>query len=100
MIHEPLRWADLGGPGRQPGRGQPRRRVTVDPGALPWLLLAGAGTAGAHGDRLAATTFIQRIDTVGGLAPDPAGCTAATAGARQEVPYTADYVLWKAAGGA
>ena len=73
--------------------------VTVDSTAIPWLLLAAASTSdGFDGDRLTGTTFIQRIATEGGLAPAAAGCDAATAGTRQEVEYTADYVFWKATG--
>jgi hypothetical protein len=70
--------------------------LTVDASAIPWLLLAAASTStGADGDRLAGTTFIQRIATTGGLAPAAAGCNAETAGATAEVPYTADYYFWK-----
>ena len=71
-------------------------RVTVDAAAIPWLLLAAASTAaGADGDRLVHTTYIQRIATAGGLAPAPAECNADTAGTTAEVPYTADYYFWK-----
>jgi hypothetical protein len=70
--------------------------VTVDPTAIPWLLLEStSATAGPDGDRLAGTTFIQRVATTGGLAPDASTCTADSAGAEAEVPYTADYVFWK-----
>jgi hypothetical protein len=41
------------------------------------------------------TTFIQRLDTVGGLQPPAADCNAATAGTVVESPYTAEYVFWK-----
>jgi hypothetical protein len=70
--------------------------VTVDPTAIPWLLLSAQSTAGPDGDRLAGTKFIQRINTAGGLAPPASDCNAGTAGTTQEVPYTADYVFWKA----
>jgi len=71
--------------------------VTVDPDAIPWLLIAPtSATAGPDGDRLAHTTYIQRIATTGGLPPAPADCNADTAGDPAEVPYTADYVFWKA----
>jgi hypothetical protein len=50
-------------------------------------------------DRLAGTTFIQRIATTGGLAPAAADCNAATAGTEVEVPYTADYSFWNAMSG-
>ena len=80
--------------------GRVEDRVTVDPTAIPWLRLAAASTAaGADGDRLVATKYIQRISTTGGFAPAPADCNADTAGTTQEVPYTADYYFWKAIGG-
>ncbi len=70
--------------------------VTVDATAIPWLLLSAASTAaGPDGDRLVATTYIQRIATTGGLAPPAAECNATTAGTVAEVPYTADYYFWK-----
>jgi hypothetical protein len=72
------------------------RLVTVEPTAIPWLLLSAKGTAGADGDRLAGTTFIQRIATTGGLIPPAADCHAETVGTISEVPYTADYYFWKA----
>jgi Protein of unknown function (DUF3455) len=73
------------------------KKVTVDPTAIPWLRLAAASkVVGADGDRLAATTYIQRIATTGGLAPAADACNAGTAGTRAEVPYTGDYYFWKA----
>jgi FtsP/CotA-like multicopper oxidase with cupredoxin domain len=73
--------------------------VTVDPTAIPWLRLSAASTsAGPDGDRLDGTTWIQRVATVGGLPPAAADCTAATAGTRKEIPYSADYRFWKALG--
>jgi hypothetical protein len=63
--------------------------INVDPSAIDWLLLDATPTAEG---RLGETTFIQRINTTGGRAP--AGTCAA--GSRTEVPYTADYVFWKA----
>jgi Protein of unknown function (DUF3455) len=64
-------------------------------GAIPWLLLSGSASAGPDGDRLAGTTYIQRLATTGGLTPPAADCGPATAGAVREVPYTADYYFWK-----
>ena len=73
--------------------------VTVDPTAIPWLLLeVTAAAPGADGDRLAHTTWIQRIDTVGGLAPAPSTCDPAASSTVVEVPYEADYVFWKSTG--
>ena len=69
---------------------------TVDPTALPWLLLSAASaTPGPDGDRLAGTTYIQRVATTDGLPPAADRCSAATAGDAVDVPYTADYVFWK-----
>jgi hypothetical protein len=71
--------------------------VTVDLEAIPWLLLSATSTsAGPDGARLAATTYVQRIATVGGTAPPAADCDDAAAGTVVEVPYTADYAFWKA----
>jgi hypothetical protein len=71
--------------------------VTVDATAIPWLLLKStSSTPGPDGDRLAGTTYIQRIATTGGLPPAAADCNSDTAGTAREVPYTADYLFWKA----
>ena len=79
--------------------GQVEQRETVDATAIPWLRLSAASTAiGPDGDRLAGTTYIQRIATTGGLAPAPATCNEGTAGDTAEIPYTADYTFWKAGG--
>jgi Protein of unknown function (DUF3455) len=76
--------------------GRAEASVTVDRTAIPWVRLAAASTAaGPEGDRLVATTYIQRIETTGGLTPPAAECNAATAGTVAEVPYTADYYFWK-----
>jgi hypothetical protein len=73
--------------------------VTVDPNAIPWLLLkATKTTAGRGGNLLAPTTFIQRINTVGGLAPTDR-CNAAKSGTVKEVPYGADYFFYKSTKG-
>ena len=41
-------------------------------------------------------TYIQRVATVGGVAPS-AACGAANQGAKQIVKYQADYIIYKAA---
>ena len=71
--------------------------VTVNDSAIPWLLLKTTkATPGRDGDRLAGTTFIQRVNTTGGVNPTPGGdCTADL-----PVPYTADYYFYKATGNA
>jgi hypothetical protein len=71
-------------------------RPSPVPNAIPWLLLSATGTPGADGDRLAGTTFIQRINTTGGLMPPAAECNADALGDK-DVPYTADYYFWKSA---
>lgn len=71
------------------------RKVSVSggPGNIAWLLLQAAGTSsGSDGDRLAGTTWVQRLNTSGGVAP-AASCTS---GATLAVPYTTDYVFWMA----
>jgi hypothetical protein len=71
----------------------------VAPGAIPWLLIAppGPNTEPTGRGRLIGTTFVQRVNTVGGVAPGT-GCAAATdVGKRAFVPYTADYVFFRAA---
>jgi hypothetical protein len=73
--------------------------ITVDATAIPWLRLSAASASvGPDGDRLAGTTFIQRIATTGGLVPPAADCNATTAATEADVPYTADYYFWKATG--
>jgi Protein of unknown function (DUF3455) len=71
--------------------------VTVDPTAIPWLLIkkASATDGAGGGDRLTETTYIQRILTTGGLAPAASECNPAAAGQQREITYTAVYVFWK-----
>jgi hypothetical protein len=70
--------------------------LTVSPTAVPWLLLSATTTpAPGGGGLLAKTTFVQRLFTVGGVAPAASTCAAANVGATAEVPYTAEYVFWK-----
>jgi hypothetical protein len=86
-------WQDLDGSSVV---GQVDKPVVVDPKSVPWLRLsAKSTTAGRYGNYLTKTSFIQRINTRGGLAPAASTCTAATAGVQQEVPYTADYYFWR-----
>jgi hypothetical protein len=73
-------------------------REPVD-GAIPLLRIkTSSATAGHDGERFVGTTYIQRLATVGGLSPAASTCNATTSGARQEMPYTAAYVFWKATG--
>jgi uncharacterized protein DUF3455 len=71
--------------------------VSVTANAIPWLKLKAEGTqvGPTGGDTLAATTFIQRVNTEGGLAP-ATGCDSPTdIGSKRFVPYKADYVFYK-----
>jgi hypothetical protein len=66
--------------------------------AIPWLLLevVGKDLGPTGGHRLTKTTYIQRVHTSGGLAPTT-GCTQASeVRTRAFVPYTADYIFYKA----
>lgn len=65
-----------------------------DPQAIPWLLLD-ATPAGAPG-RFSGVRSIQRLQTIGGLAP-ARPCDAAHAGEQARVPYRAVYVFFAAA---
>ena len=67
--------------------------------AVAWLLLERKGTQEGPdgGDRLTKTTFIQRLNTSGGLAPTT-GCTSsADLGNEAFVRYTADYFFYQKA---
>lgn len=71
----------------------------VAPGAIAWLLVTvvGAQDGPTGGHTLTATTFIQRLNTSGGVAP-LTGCTLSTdVGNLAFVPYTADYFFYKKA---
>lgn len=67
------------------------RADAPDPSAIPWLLLKAQanGGAGAFGT----VTYIQRLDTVGGIAPSDV-CDRQLAGAVREVAYAATYVFY------
>src|SRR5256885_13595974 len=62
-------------------------------GAIAWVLLQAVGTQAGPtgGNSLSRTTFVQRLNTVGGSAP-ATGCDIPTdIGHKAFVPYTADY---------
>jgi len=75
----------------------PGASYTPDATAIPWLLLevVGAAAGPAGGDRLASTTYIQRVNTTGGLKPT-GSCIE---GSKALVPYTADYFFYRAHNG-
>jgi hypothetical protein len=69
----------------------------VRKGAIPWLLIKEVGTqeGPAGGDRLTKTTFIHRVNTVGGAAPITGCASPADIGSKAFVPYTADYFFYE-----
>jgi hypothetical protein len=71
---------------RVPGTG-----CTPDPSAIAWLLLQTTEAGGPGIFRR--ITYIQRLNTTGGLAPSAPGTTV---GELQEVPYTAEYYFYRA----
>ena len=65
--------------------------------AIAWVLLSRAGVleGSGNGDNLAAATFVQRVNTVGGLAPS-IGCNSPDDITKTAiVPYEADYVFYR-----
>ena len=70
----------------------------VEPGAIPWLLLqvVGTRTGPTGGAFLTQATFIQRLNTSGGIAPATGCSSSGNVGAIALVPYTADYFFYKA----
>lgn len=73
--------------------GSKLQSYTASPDAIPWLLLsAKATTTGpTGGTTLTQTSYIQRLQTRGGLTPPASACTADTVGTTQSVPYSAIY---------
>lgn len=64
-----------------------------NPGAIQWLLLRAKSNSGKG--IFGKTRFIQRLHTIGGVAPT-ASCDAAHAGERTRVAYSADYYFYAA----
>jgi hypothetical protein len=62
-----------------------------DSTAIPWLRLQAVSTTGPG--IFSTVTYIQRVNTTGGLAPATPG---AFIGALAEVPYTAEYYFYRA----
>ncbi|HUJ62581.1 MAG TPA: DUF3455 domain-containing protein [Kofleriaceae bacterium] len=67
--------------------------ATVDPTAIPWLLLTVSSHGGDTG-RLSDITSIQRLATTGGNAP-ATGCDADHVGTEADVLYTARYFFYR-----
>jgi hypothetical protein len=72
------------------------RPIVVRPDSIPWLLLEKVGVqeGPTGGDTLTPTTFIQRVNTVGGLAPSTGCSQSADVGKKAFIPYTADYFFF------
>ncbi len=67
------------------------RGDSPDAGAIPWLLLEAKEHAGSGA--FSTITHIQRLDTVGGVAPTE-GCDEAHAGEEVRAPYEATYAFY------
>ena len=71
--------------------------ATVNSNAIAWVKLEAVGTqtGPTGGDTLAGTTFVQRVNTEGGLPPST-GCDRLNdVGRKAFVPYKADYFFYK-----
>ena len=68
----------------------------VNQDAVAWVLLqrVGGQAGPTGGDTFAGTTFIQRLNTVGGLAPSTGCDTPQDIGKKAFIPYTADYFFY------
>jgi hypothetical protein len=71
--------------------GKPVKPCTVDPTAIPWLLLEAQHSKGPG--IFENVTYIQRVNTTGGMAPTDEGSYLYE---YRRVPYTAEYVFYKA----
>jgi Protein of unknown function (DUF3455) len=80
------RWQSLSG---STVRGSVIDRCVYDANAIPWLSLAGVPESGPG--VFAHTTFIQRVNTVGGKAP----ATPGSLDQIEEVPYAAEYYFYR-----
>jgi hypothetical protein len=69
--------------------------ATPDASAVPWLLLR--ATSHAEQGRMTRVSFVQRVETSGGLAPGE-GCSEASRGATVRVPYRARYCFYRPEG--
>jgi len=69
----------------------------VEKGAVAWLKLKAVGLEDGPtgGDKLSDTSFVQRLNTTGGLAPLTGCASLADVGNKAFVPYTADYFFYR-----
>ncbi len=71
------------------------KQLAISPakeGAIPLQLVQAAPAMGTGA--MQGVTYIQRLNTVGGIAPKEP-CAASSAGQRRQVKYEADYVFYK-----
>jgi hypothetical protein len=75
------------------------KAVMVKEDSIPWVKLnvkdTGTQAGPTGGDRLTKTTFIQRVNTVGGLAPSEGCQSSLDLGHQAFIHYTADYFFYK-----
>ena len=76
------------------GKVAPGDNATDDPAAIDWLRVTATANEGGPSSVLARTTFIQRVNTAGGLAPSTGCSSAADVGKTAFVPYSADYIFY------
>ena len=72
------------------------KQLAVSPGvagAIPLQLVQAAPSTGTGA--MTDVTYIQRLKTVGGVAPATPACAAGNAGTKTTVGYQADYVFFK-----
>ncbi len=74
--------------------GEVLERADSSEGAVPWLLLRAVSARG--NGMLGNLSFIQRLDTVGGMAPTADTCTAERNQQLVRMPYSALYVFYSA----
>ncbi|HWR15708.1 MAG TPA: DUF3455 domain-containing protein [Terriglobales bacterium] len=67
-------------------------------GSIPCLLLQSIGSqqGPSGGGLMTPTTYVQRLNTTGGVAPSEGCSTATDVGKQKLVPYTADYYFFRA----
>ena len=68
------------------------RADAPDPKAIPWLLVAVTGNSGKGA--LSGVTSIQRVNTVGGLAPAASECSSHRGEMEFKSSYSADYYFY------
>jgi hypothetical protein len=68
--------------------------ATIDAGAVPWLLLQ-AKSHGTQEGHLSDVSYVQRLSTVGGIAPSDTCDATHNLGTVVQVPYSAEYFFYE-----